>query len=47
VQTHEKEIKKLKDINTLISQEKVTLAKLNQDFAIKVDDMTKKIDHLD
>jgi len=47
VQTHEKEIKKLKDINTLISQEKVTLAKLNQDFANKVEDMTKKIDHLD
>ena len=47
VQTHEKEIKKLKDINTLISQEKVTLAKLNQDFANKVEDMTKKIDQLD
>lgn len=43
VQTHEKEIKKLKDINILISQEKVTLAKLNQDLTNKVDDLTKKL----
>jgi len=47
VQTHEKEIKKLKDINTILSQEKLTMAKLNQDLAFKIDEMTKRIDHAD
>ena len=45
VLTHEKEIKKLKDINTLLSQEKLVLAKLNQDLTSKVDDLSKKFDH--